>query len=321
MGKIFVASEVHTPAERVREALDDAEGLLPRLRGSGREALELPRLFDQIVTALEELEQNGVDVRAERARFESVQERLRSHRVRFLREVGTAYQEARMAVQPDRARWWWYIDEIVAQERKQRLRRLMIGSGIAILVLAIAWVIYERFIAPPPNVQQAYHHSSTGDRLLTEGDLRGALAEFEQVVTLTPDDPSGWVRLGVVHTLLGESQQAETAFQQARSLYGTEYDFLVNRSMTFLRAGDLERARTDIEQAIGQKPEAALGYYVRANIEDQQGDCVAAIADLEHASELAQLEGNAQLDAVVRAQLAYVTQSCAARMPTSTPLP
>lgn len=321
MGKIFVTPEVRTPAERVREALDDAERLIPRLRKSGSEALELPRLFDQIATALEGLEQNGVDIRAEYTRFKNVQERLRSCRVRFLREAGTAYQEARMAVQPDRARWWWYIDEIVAQERKQRVRRLLIGGGIAILVLAIAWVIYDRFIAPPPNVRQAYHRSSTGERLVTEGDLRGALAEFEQVVVLTPDDPNGWVWLGVIHTLLGESQQAEAAFQQARSLYGTEYDFLVNRSMAYVSAGDLDRARADIEQAIWEEPEAALGYYVRANIEDQQGNCMTAIADLERASELAQAAGNTQLDAVVRVQLAYVTQSCMVRMPTPTPFP
>jgi Tfp pilus assembly protein PilF len=91
--------------------------------------------------------------------------------------------------------------------------------------------------------------------------------------------------------------------------------------MTYLRAGDLERARADIEQAIQEEPQTATGYYVRANIKDQQGDCMAAIADLEHASELAQLTGNVQLDAIVRAQLAYVTQACAARMPTPIPLP
>lgn len=319
MGKIFIASEVRTPAERVREALEDAERLIPRLRESGHEALELPRLFDQITTALEELTQSGVDVRAERARFESVQERLRSYRARFVREVGEALREERSAIRPDRARWWWYLDEIVAQERKQRLRRLLIGAGVIILGLAIAWAIYDRFLAPPPNVRQAYHHSNTGERLATEGNLEGALAEFEQVVTLTPDDPAGWVWLGVIHTLLGESQQAEAAFRQARSLYGTEYDFLVNRSMTYLKAGDLERARTDVEQAIREEPEGALGYYVRANVEDQQGDCIAAIADLERASELAQSAGNVQLEALVRGQLAYVAQACAVRMPTPTP--
>ncbi len=321
MGRIFVVPEVHTPAKRVREALDDAERLLPRLRSSGREALELLHLLDKAAAALDELEQTGVDVRAERTRFESVQERLRSYRVPFVRETGAAYQEERATVQPDRARWWWYIDEIVAQERKKRLRRLLIGGGIAILVLAIAWVVYDRFIAPPPNVRQAYQRSSTGEKLAIEGDLQGALAEFEQVVTLTPDDPNGWVWLGVIHTLLGESRQAEMAFQQAGSLYGTEYDFLVNRSMTYMRAGDLERARTDVEQAIRKEPQAAIGYYVRANIENQQGDCTAAIADLEHASELAQLTGDMQLDAIVRTQLAYVTQACAVRMPTPTPLP
>lgn len=320
MGRFFIASDVHTPAQRVREALDDAERLLPRLRGSGREALELPHLLDRAATALDELEQEGIDVRAERTRFESVQERLRSYRKRFLRETGTAYQQERTAIQPDRARWWWYIDEIVAQERKRCLRRLLIGSGIAVLTLVIAWVLYDRFIAPPPNARQAHAHSSTGEELIANGDLRGALGEFEQVAALTPDDPDGWLWLGVIHSLLGETDLAETAFQEARALYETEYDFLVNRSMTYLRAGDLERARADVEQAIQEKPEAALGYYVRANIEGQQ-DCFAALDDLQHASELAEAAGDARFQAIVRAQLAYMTQACMVQPPVPTESP
>jgi tetratricopeptide (TPR) repeat protein len=315
MGKLFVESGIHTPAEGVRETLDEAERLTPRLRGRGRQALELLHLLDQAAAALKELEQTGMDVRAERARFESVQERLRSHQVRLLREIGTALQEERATVQPDRARWWWYIDESVARQRKRQLRRMLTGFGIAVLVLVVVWAIYYKFVASTPE-GRAQALIGEGENLVQEGDLRGALAKFEAATALTPDDSVPLIWAGMLYTRLDEPSHAQAAFEAARSLYATDFDFLVERSMTYLRVGDLDAASADIEQAIRQKPDAGLGYYVRANIAAQKGDCTTAIADLQHASELAQATGEVQLEAAIRVQLAFTTQSCAVQQPT-----
>ena len=315
MGKMFVESGIHTPAERIRETLNDAERLIPRLRGSGRQALELLHLLDQAAVTLAELEQTGMDVRAEQVRFESVQERLRSRQARLLREIGTALQEERSAVQPDRVRWWWYIDEDVAQQRRRQLRRILIGAAIAVLVLAVVWAVYYKFVASTPE-GRAQALIGAGENLVQEGDLRGALAQFEAATTLTPSDPAPWVWIGVLHTELNEPEQAQAAFDTARSLYATDFDFLVTRSMTYLRAGDLDAASTDVEQAIQERPDSGLGYYMRANIAVGKGDCTGAIADLQHASDLAETAGDAQLEATIRMQLAYTTQLCAVQQPT-----
>jgi Tfp pilus assembly protein PilF len=320
MGKVFVESGIHTPAKRIRETLDDAERLIPRLRGSGREALELLHLLDQAAVALKELEQTGMDVRAERTRFESVQERLRSYQARLLREIGTALEEERSAVQPDRARWWWYIDEDIAQQRRRRVRRILIGSAIAVLVLAVAWAVYYKFVVSTPQ-GRAQALIGEGESLVQEGDLRRALAEFEAATALVPNDPVAWVWIGVLHSELDEPEPAQAAFETARPLYATDFDFLVQRSMTYLRAGDPDAASADIEQAIQEKPDSALAYYMRANIAVGQGDCAAALTDLQHASELAQAAGEVQLEATIRVQLAYTMQSCAVQQPTPSPSP
>lgn len=189
MGKYFVPFEVCTPGDRVREALGEAERLIANLRWVSPPVLRLLHLLDQVAEALTDLDAAGVDVRAERARFEAIQRRLAGRKGRFLAEADAALQEERTAVQPDQAHWWWFLDEALAQERKQRLRWVLTRALVAVVLLAVAWLVYDRFLAPPREVRQAFRHSSEGEALVEEGDLRGPLAEFEAAAAPYPDDP------------------------------------------------------------------------------------------------------------------------------------
>jgi tetratricopeptide (TPR) repeat protein len=308
MAKVFVPSTTWTPSARVREVLDNAERRVSNLRGGGPQVLELLHLFDQAAGGLAELEADGANVRAERVRFETLQRQLRSRQVRFLAQGGAALQEERAAVQPERARWWWYLDEEVARQRARRLRRWLISILAGVIVLAVAWLVYDRFIAPPPHVRQALQHISSGEFLVDEQDLRGALAEYEAATVLSPDNPRAWTWQGVIHSQLGELDDAEMAFEAARSLYETDFDFLLNRGMMFLHVGDLVAADADVEQAIRARPDSGYGYFLRAGIAAEQEEYAAAVADLERAAELAHIAEDTQLEATARAQLAMVMQ-------------
>ncbi|MEA3340193.1 MAG: hypothetical protein U9R15_09520 [Chloroflexota bacterium] len=328
MTKIFVPPEAHTPADRVHEALGEAERMMPSLRGTGLQALKLLHLLDLVDEALVELETGGMDVRAERARFETVQGRLRRYRRRFLSEVGAALEEERAAARPDRVRWWWFLDEAAAQERRQKLRRLLAWSLAAVVFLAAAWFVYDRFVAPPPNVRQALRRVASGENLVMEGDLRAALAEFESAADLDPDNPAPWLWQGVIHVELDEQNVAEKAFDHARSLYSllpTSYsllptpysllptpyydlDFLLDRSIMYLRVGDLDAASADTGQAILENPRSGVAYYARSSVAAERGDYAAAVADLEQAVKLAHEAGDTQLEATARVQLAMFTR-------------
>lgn len=308
MGKCFVPHAVRTPADQVRETLDQAEWRVSNLREAGPQALELFHLLDQAARGLAELEAAGVDVRAERVRLETVQRQLRRQQSRFLTEAGAALQEERAAAQPDRARWWWFLDEAEARQRRRVLRRSLVGVLLVVAVLLVAWLAYDRFIAPPPEVRQAFEHSSRGESLAEEGELRAALAEFEAAAALNPDDFSLWLWQGVICFELGELHDAEEAFDTARFLCETDFDFLLNRSLAYLRLGDLEAARADVEQAVVEEPHSGWGYYLRASVAVAQEDYDAAVADLERAANLADAAGDAQLEARARTQLAMVVQ-------------
>jgi tetratricopeptide (TPR) repeat protein len=320
MGKFFVPSTALTSADRLRESLGEAEQLIASLRGSGPQVLRLLHLLDQMADLLVELEATGTDVRAEHTRLETVQRQLRRQQGRFLAEAGEAFPEERTAIRPDQARWWWFLDEAAAQQQRQRVRRALTWGLLGIFACVVAWLVYDRFLAPSPDQQQAIRHSSTGERLAGEGDLQAALAEFEASTILTPDDPALWIWLGVLHVELDELDQAQEAFDTARSLCETDFDFLLDRGRTYLYVGNLDAASTDIEQAIAMRPQSGIGYYVRSSIAAEREDYAAAVADLEKAAELAQAAGDSQLEAAARVQRAMVMQLWAAQMP-STPTP
>jgi tetratricopeptide (TPR) repeat protein len=322
VGKISVAPATSTPADSLRGLLGEAELVGANLRGAGPRVVRLAHLLDQIADLLAEMEAAGVDVRAERGRNETVCRRLRRQKGRFLAEAGRAFQQERAAVAPDRARWWWFLDEELALERRQRLRQGLLWGAVLVVGCAISGLVYDRFIAPPPEVRRAYQYSTTGESFAEEGDLGTALAEFEAAIELTPDNPTLWVWKGVIHSQLDQTEQAEEAFLTARSLYGEGTGFLQDRGMTYLRLGNVDAAAADVEQIITQEPESGVGYYLRASVALARDDYQAAIDDLDRASELAQAAGDTQLEATVRVQRAMVFQMWTAQVsPSPTPTP
>jgi tetratricopeptide (TPR) repeat protein len=319
MGKVFVPATARTPAGRVRKTLDLAELRIANLRHSGPQALELLHLLDQVAQGLGELEESGMDVRAEQSRFETVQRQLERQQRRFLAEAGAALHKERAAAQPDRAHPWWFLDEMAARQRQRQLRRLLTWGTVALLILAGGWFAYDRFIAPPPEVGQAFQHTATGEALVEEGDLQAALAEFAAAAALTPDDPQPWLWQGIIHFAWNELDEAQRAFDTARTLYGTDFDFLMDRSLAYLRLGDLDAAGADIEQAITEAPQDGRAYFVRAVIAAEQGNHAMALADLEQATELAREAGDTELEAAARTQWAMMVQLQAYPQITPTP--
>jgi tetratricopeptide (TPR) repeat protein len=245
-----------------------------------------------------------------------IQAKLRHRKRRFLNEVSDHLKPAREQVAPKRSRWWWYLDEAAARQRLSTLLRVGAVAAVVIALLAVAYLAYRRFLAPPPSVGQAYRRMEAGQGLVEEGNPAAALADFEAAAELTPQNPEPWLWQGVLYDGLNESDRAQGAFDVAQSLYDTPLDFYLNRGRIYLEAGRLEQAETDAKRAIAENPASGWPYYLRAAVDVRRGAYDEALADLDRAAEMAQEAGDTQLEALARTQQVHVMRMAPLLNPT-----
>jgi hypothetical protein len=100
-----------TPADELRELLGAAEDRAVDPRAGGG----VPELFhwmDEIAQLLPALAADGVDLKAERARWQTLQAQVyrRGHRLLAAWPRPSSLAEARSTMQPDPTHWWWWLD-------------------------------------------------------------------------------------------------------------------------------------------------------------------------------------------------------------------
>lgn len=293
-----------TLADELRDDLGRCEKWVTQI-GAGIDELALLRLLDRVSDELERLEGRGVDLRAERGRLESVLAQLQRHDKALVAQIGPALATQR----PAGARWWWHLDEQVAAKRRRLLKRTALGTLLGLGLLVAAYLFYDRVLAPPPHIRQANAHFAEGEQLAAEGDLARAIEEFEAVTALNPEYSEAHLWLGVLYQATGEAQQAETAFERARALLGSEARFLFQRGAFYLWLNDPDAAYKDALTAIEQAPDQPEGYFLLGNVAEVVGDMELAVASFQHTAELAEATGNAELQATARMRLATALQS------------
>lgn len=306
MGKLYVDTQAQTSVDSLRQELDRAERLVDDLADDGPGTIELLRRLDQIDEGLGSLASRGADVRVEETRFETLLGDVRRHRRRIARLGGDAIQKDRAERQPDESRWWWFLDQAVVEERRKAwLRRLGLVVAFAALLTA-AWLGYQRFLAPPPEVRQAYQHIESGKAAVDEGDVAAAVSEFELARELTPNDPEPWIWGGVLCEVTVGCSAPERYFEKAEELYATRFDFLLNRGRVYLESGRQDEAVADVDKAIELNPDSGWGYYLRAGVNARDGDYDAALDDLQHAADLAERNGESRLHGMAVTQRAQL---------------
>ena len=290
------------------------EVAVAQLEGCGAKALSFLKLLDEVKALMEQLEARGADLGPERARMKTVEGLLRSKAdtlVREMRAVG-GLARARQEVGPDESRWWWYLDRTVAGRRRRRMLRWLAIGGAVVALLLVAGFAYRAFLAPSPEEQMLYQHLAQAAQLRQEGDLAGALAEYEAARALAPDEPEINLWLGVLYEAQGRDEEAAAAFARAKALIGDELEFLVQRGMIYGQMNEVEAALADAEAALALDPESAMAHLLLGSVYEAQGNFPRAVEEFERAAQLAQQAGDSELFVQARMRAAMLLQKAPA---------
>lgn len=282
------------PPERSVDAGDQAE----------MGGLVLLQKLDRVADELERLEERGADMRAERVRFENVLSELRRRDKVFVVKVGPAMAAQR----PADARWWWYLDEQVAAKRWRRLKWAVAVALAAVILLGLLYVLYDRFLAAPPNVRQANSLVFHGEKAAIEGDVTRAVEQFERATVLDPENAEAQLWLGVLYQMTGSADQAPTAFGRAQALLNDQVAFWFQRGVLYLALNDNDAASKDALSLIELVPGRPEGYFLLGSVAEKSGDLAAARDSFQKAAELADETGAVEMEVTARIRLGTVLQ-------------
>ncbi|MEM0982129.1 MAG: tetratricopeptide repeat protein [Cyanobacteria bacterium P01_H01_bin.58] len=110
-------------------------------------------------------------------------------------------------------------------------------------------------------------------------DMAGAIADFSEVMNMSPDDAVAANNRGVIWAEKKQCQRAVEDFDQAIGLDPYLFAARCNRGWLRLHQTHPETAVDDFNQAIKAEPNHAIPYFYRGTARQKLGDSLGAIAD------------------------------------------
>ena len=299
-------------AQDLRSDIRQAELFVANLRPgtSAEELLSFLRRLDAIATGYEQLEQDGVDLRAERTRLETVYNILAEKDrivVRALAPRG-GLDALRAQVNPPEDHDWWYLDQHVAQRKAMQLKRLAWSSLIGALVLALLVALYVRFLRPDQATRQRLEYTFSGESFIQAEDYAAALQAYQQAFEIAPDDPEINMMIGVLQERLGQRDQANAAYTRAEELYGSRAIMLSMRAQQYSMLGLYDQAEADALEAIELDDQFSLAYCSLGSAYEGQEKIAQAIAALQACADRAREQNQNELYVIATTRMAFLMQ-------------
>ncbi len=304
-------SKSRTKADELRAILKKLDTRISKIPDSSpAQALEILTMFDQADQIMLELNAKGMDTTSEQSQLDTITGKFRKRLASFVQKAGgpESLAHARQTRQPSHSYWWWFADEILQTERKQKASRWLRNVGIFAVVFLIVAVLYQRFLAPDPAVSASYGHQQRAEIALTKTDLDIALAEINAALEYTPDDYQLYILKGVILDEMKNYEKAVANYTLAKERVPEESLFYTQRATFYLMLNKPELTLIDAETAVALNPDSAVSYLNMGQAHEALGDINAAITSYELADETAERTGNVQLQAIARVSISNAMQ-------------
>ena len=140
--------------------------------------------------------------------------------------------------------------------------------------------------APGPSDASDNDLVNRGIEKAKNGDLDGAIADFNRAAELNPKDDAPYYNRAQARALKNDTAGAVADYTKAIELGSTNPAAYNNRGNARAENNDRDGAIADYTRAIELKPDYARAYYNRATLKKEKGDKAGAAADFKRARQL-----------------------------------
>lgn len=282
-----VDSRAATPANQLRSLLDEIERRIVQMEPAAVEPLLLA--LDEAGRTFDRLEAEGMDLRAERTRWENITRRLAARPAIIARPAARlpGGLAALRVAHPPAGGFWWRADEARARNVRRGLTQLAAIVGGVAAVLLLGWWLLITFFPPDPTAVAMVGFTSAIERAVDAQDWPAAMQAIDQADPLVRNDPDFLIWEAVIAERMGDDARAAAALDAAAAAADDRGRLLTTLAMNRLRAGDVDNARAVAREAVELAPEDAAAWYVMGIVEVQAGNTDDALLHLQRASDYA----------------------------------
>jgi tetratricopeptide (TPR) repeat protein len=287
----IVPNTIQNPAARLRASVDTLESTSVAPSAATVEALLLQ--LDETQAQFAALEAQGLDLRAERVRWENLTRRLGSRPQLIANAArglpgGMAALRSRHGRTPEDA-FWWSADLAFARRRRRLFTEIAaILVGIPLLLGLIYWGVTV-FFPPDPAAVATLDVEAEVDKAVAAGDVTAALIAAEEAFAGFPDQANLAVWVAILANEAGEGERAADAENAAAAIYGDDVESLwLVFADHHARIGNFEASIDYAQRTIARNPENATAWYHQGRAAAQLGDRALALESLDQASRLAE---------------------------------
>jgi tetratricopeptide (TPR) repeat protein/archaellum component FlaC len=139
--------------------------------------------------------------------------------------------------------------------------------------------LIQRFDKPVLDAQDAMAYFNRGTTRYDLRDQPGAIADYTQVIEISPAQAMAYNNRGLAWADLGEFEKALQDFSQAISLDDHLFVAYCNRGVIRLDRRDYAGAIADLTEAVRLHPSSPIPYFYRGQALQALGDLIKAVAD------------------------------------------
>lgn len=303
-----IQTQTDNPANRLRDALEQAERQVVSLDGKNIE--EFLMLLDSIEYMLEDFTEIEIDLRSEEVRWQSLLNRLSSRPGPVVAAASKAGGIGKLrAAHPPAESFWWHLDQVVSQNRRQSVQRVGLTLGAIVGTVLLAYWVLNTFFPPNPDTILLVDTTGRIEQLVMEQRWAEAIDFAEQTLQELPTEVELWAWEAVLLERLGDVDEAQEALDQALLLMeGRPEHLWLLVGNNRLQSGDLEGAEAAANRALEISPDEAQAYFLLAGVAEARGDVLAAIDLFNKTFDLAEAD-NPQLAVIAKVRMGQLLQS------------